>query len=73
MLGLQSARMEAALVGHKRQRAVELAPPEAPEVSDVYARTRALLSFLPPELADGVARVRRPRVSASHAERERVY
>ena len=52
--------MEAALVGQKRQRAVELAAPapEASEASNVYARTRALLSFLPPELADGVARVR---------------
>jgi len=51
VLGLQAAQMEAALAGQKRER-------EAPEASDVYERTRAMLSFLPPELAEGVARVR---------------
>jgi hypothetical protein len=56
VLGLQSERMELVLVGQKRKRAQEPGAVEA--AAGVYERTRALLSFVPPELAEGVARLR---------------
>jgi hypothetical protein len=61
VLGLQTARMEAAMVGKRRQ------PSVSDEQQAVYAATLSALSFVPPELAEGVARLRAREVGGGSA------
>jgi hypothetical protein len=65
VLGLQTARMQAVMVGQQRGQH----PVYSDKQQSVFEATRSALSFVPPALAEGVARVRAGEAgNASEAE-----